>query len=888
MSQSSTGGVQRGDDGPTTWAFMFTDLVGSTLLWEHHPEQMTQALARHDEICADIVARSGGDLFKHTGDGIVVAFPDAGAAARAAVALHVAFGAEPWPSDTPIRARIGIHVGSAEHRGNDYFGAEVSRAARIMGAAHGGQVLVSAAASPEIAAAGFSLVDLGTHRFKGLIEPVRVFHLAADELAPVESLPGLATTTAKLRQLSPRPTIVPERQPLLDRITAALAPGTVVTLVGPSGIGKSRLALAAAHDVAADQPDGVVFVDLGRGEVDAQCVQALGLSLSASDHAGLVAALEDRHMVLVLDHADRSMDPVRTLVADLAQSCPNVTVLVTSTRPLGFAGERVHPLGPLTTDARAVFVEAAPPDAPIDDLALVDELCRELDGNPLAIELAAARTTSVTVRFLLDNIGHSLESTAPAPSRAERHQSLATALDWTLQMLSEPQSTVIDAASTFASWFDLDDIVATTPLDPIVLGDVIGELVALSLLRSDEQDGRLRFRLGNSLRRYRRETLRAAGRLDALFDVHADHVSARVAAIAPGLRGRDERAARTGIEHIRAELGHAVDRLVDTGRFGDATTLVTSLSPFESICWPDLAQLARTIVDRQQATGVEPGSSVLLAQAASAWMAQGDFAASEVLARRATELDADAHGELAWSMLANTLATSGRLDEARTAIQRGVDVALEGGRPFDIALSCSGQAIFAFWSGDVELASAAGERALQNAEISGSETALVSATGALGTAIIRLDPDRASDFLSMSAELAADVGNVAHELIARRGLGVLARTRRDYRSAFRHLLDAMELAESTGSELEYRLAAGLLVNAASRCGEHDIALLVERSMGPSQPATSDQVTTVAAAAARRELGADAVRIAFTAGRLTRRELLAWLSGELEERSFAAA
>ncbi len=265
-----------------------------------------------------------------------------------------------------------------------------------------------------------------------------------------------------------------------------------------------------------------------------------------------------------------------------------------------------------------------------------------------------------------------------------------------------------------------------------------------------------------------------------------------------------------------------------------------------------------------------------------------DFESAEALARRAVELDTDDRGGLSWSVLANTLATSGRHEHARDTIARGVAVAVDGGDPFDVALSSSGQAIFAFWSGDVELAVAAGERALECAETSGSETAIVSATGALGTALIRADPDRAADFLSMSADLARDIGNVTHELIARRGLGLLARTRRDFRSAFVHLIAAMELAEATGAELEYRLAAGLLVNAASRCGEHDIALLVERSMSSSQTSAGSQVTDAAAARARRELGASAVRIAFDAGRLTRRDLLAWLSGELEERTFAAA
>ncbi len=239
-------------------------------------------------------------------------------------------------------------------------------------------------------------------------------------------------------------------------------------------------------------------------------------------------------------------------------------------------------------------------------------------------------------------------------------------------------------------------------------------------------------------------------------------------------------------------------------------------------------------------------------------------------------------------MLANTLATGGQGENAATAIEHGVDAARTKGDPFDLALSLSGQAIFAFWAGDVDTAMTSGEQAVDAAQRSGNETALASASGAFGTAAVRTNPTLAEELLLLSTELSADIGNVAHELIARRGLGLLARVNRDFATACSSLVVAMQLADETGSELEYRLCSGLFINAASRAGYHDLALAIERTQDRSTQLAHHEVSETAASAgvvtrsawsARRES-----RSKPAAG--TRRELLAWISGELEDRTLA--
>jgi class 3 adenylate cyclase/predicted ATPase len=881
------------DDEPSssTLAFMFTDLVGSTPLWERLPESMRTAMPRHDEICARTIADHGGHLFKHTGDGVVAAFADAGNAARAAVELHLALADEPWPADIDIRARIGIHVGVAERRDGDYFGADVGRAARIMGAAHSQQVLVSATAAPMIFDAGFALDDLGLHRFKGVTEPIRVFHLADEHLPASSSFPPPASLDAPLAALPRRASLLPERKRVADQIAARMGSASVITLVGPSGIGKSRLAVELAHRLTTEYPDGVAFVDLGRGSPVAQTIAALGLAIAPDDHDALIGALGERQMLLVLDHADQQHAETRSLVGRIQTRCQRVVVVVTSSRPLGIERETIETIGPLTTDGRTLLLSMMPDDRPpssVAELASIDEICSELDGNPLAIELAGARAAAAGIEYVLTHLATPSGATTDGVGRAERHRSVGSALDWTLSLLTDEQRSVIDAASTFASWFDVEDIADLLDERAVRVGGVFDEMVALALLRVGTVSAETRFRLGNSLRRHRREQLMDADHYDHLRDRHAHHIVTKVADAAPLLRTNSEREGRAAFLRVRAEVGPAIGRLLEAGDVGTAASMTASLAPFESICWPDIAEHAAVIVDHQDALGIDqPLPALTLAQAASARSASADLITAEQLARRAVDASIPTDGGHSWSVLANTLATGGRGENAAKAIEHGVDAARTKGDPFDLALSLSGQAIFAFWSGDVNTAMTSGEQAVDAAQRSGNETALASASGAFGTAAVRTNPTLAEELLLLSIELSADIGNVAHELIARRGLGLLARVNRDFETACSYLVVAMRLADETGSELEYRLCSGLFINAASRAGYHDLALAIERTQDRSTQLAHHEVSETAAVRARDEIGVvGSSRITLEAGRRTRRELLAWISGELENRTLA--
>ncbi len=287
-------------------------------------------------------------------------------------------------------------------------------------------------------------------------------------------------------------------------------------------------------------------------------------------------------------------------------------IIVTSSRPLGIDRETIETIGPLTTDGRTLLLSMMPDDRPpssVAELASIDEICSELDGNPLAIELAGARAAAAGIDYVLTHLATSSGAPTDGVGRAERHRSLGSALDWTLGLLTDDQRSVIDAASTFASWFDVEDIADLLDEPTVRVGGVFDEMVALALLRVGTVSDETRFRLGNSLRRHRREQLTDADHYDHLRDRHARHVVAKVAKAAPLLRTNSEREGRAAFLRVRAEVGPAIERLLEAGDVGTAASMTASLAPFESICWPDIAEHAAVIVDHHDALGHRPATA---------------------------------------------------------------------------------------------------------------------------------------------------------------------------------------------------------------------------------------------------------------------------------------
>jgi predicted ATPase/class 3 adenylate cyclase len=460
-----------------TVTFLFTDIEGSTRLWQEQPDSMRPALARHDTLLRDAVEAHDGYVVKTTGDGVHAAFATASDAIAAAIDGQIALGAEPWPLPSPLRVRMGVHTGPAELRDGDYYGTSVNRSARIMAVAHGGQIVLSAVTRGLALGDGIEVVDLGDHQLKDLAEAEQIFqvvHPGLDrEFPPLRSLDQFASN------LPTQATSFVGREAELDRVVGLLDESRLVTLAGTGGVGKTRLSVQVAAEVVPRFPDGAWFCELAAAD-DAEsmaqvvastlgCLQHPGLSLAAS----IVEYLKVRRLLLMLDNCEHLLDEVGDLADAVVRGCPDVTVLATSREALDVTGERVVRLRSLATpessSSDTTFRESpavqlfrdraadAGADASWDarQWEAVGEVCRRVDGIPLAIELAAARTVSMSP---VDVAGHLDERfrllTGKRRGRVERHQTLRATVEWSHQLLTDDERLVFDRLGVFAGSFD--------------------------------------------------------------------------------------------------------------------------------------------------------------------------------------------------------------------------------------------------------------------------------------------------------------------------------------------------------------------------------------------------------------------------------------------------
>ena len=537
-------------DLPTgTVTFLFTDLEGSTRLWEQHPAGMKAALARHDAILRDAVEGQGGQVVKVTGDGIHAVFAAAENAVEAAVEGQRGLSGEAWHETDALRVRMGLHTGTAHHRGGDYFGSTLNRAARLMGVAHGGQIVCSAAtadlARDVLASVGFR--DLGQHRLRDLSRPERIYQVQA---------PGLRSEFGPLASLDAFPGNLPlqvssfiGRDREIARVAAALTEARVVTLTGVGGVGKTRLALQAAAEVLPRFGDGAWLCELQMVRDPGGVVDTVAAVFRVTERPGstleesLVAYLGGQELLIVLDNCEHLLDGAAALAEALEQSCPHVVVLATSREPLAIDGERVLGVRSLGSapaaaslddiaqaDAVRLFVERA--QAVKDDFSLtsanaadVVQICDRLDGVPLAIELAAARVTAMNPKELAQRLDRRFELLAGGRRRAiERHQTLRATIDWSYDLLSEAQQRLLGRLAVFAGGCTLEAAETVCTGDPITGGDVLelfAGLVARSLVVADDTSPETRYRLLETIRQYGEERLAETGDTAALRARHA-------------------------------------------------------------------------------------------------------------------------------------------------------------------------------------------------------------------------------------------------------------------------------------------------------------------------------------------------------------------------------
>jgi predicted ATPase/class 3 adenylate cyclase len=853
-----------------TVTFLFTDLEASTRLWEEHPEAMKLALARHDEILRDAITAHQGHVVKSTGDGVHAVFASAHDALDAAVDAQRALGAESWPMVDPVRVRMGLHSGEGEHRDGDYFGTSTNRAARLMSVAHGGQVLVSLSTAELLSddvRSGVTLVDLGEHRLRDLSRADRVFQVGA---------PGLAAEFPPIRSLDAFPGNLPVqltsfvgRHDELVQLGGILRDARLVTITGTGGVGKTRVAVQLAAELLQRFPDGAWLCELAAAGDPETMVQVVASTLGASPRAGMSLAssvaefLRTRRLLLVLDNCEHLLDATARLAEEILREASGVRILATSREGLAVGGERVVPLRSLAlpdpavaevadlaaAEAVRLFVERAEASRSgfsleTQNAASVVDICRRLDGVPLAIELAAARIASMSAAEISARLDERFRLlTGGRRTAVERHHTLRATVDWSYSLLAPADQRVFDRLGVFAGSFDAsaaESVVAGEGIETWDVVDALSTLVEKSMITAEEAaDGTTRYELLETLRAYARERLDDAGLADDHRRAHAEYYAGLAEQAGRGLVGPDEFAWRRRLYADLANLRTAVTWALDAaGESETAVRIVAGLAP-EAL--NDRAVGVGIWAEHARATAATstPGrrSAVL---AAASWQAfqLGDYQAARTLGQDA--VDAAPTADCPVPSFAYVVSSAAESFDGHT--ERAKEVVDSAGQVPELAADQFGR---------VQLLT---DIAIADAGRNAYSAACVSATEAV--------------------RLARDVGNPSSQAIA---LGVFGWVflRDDPRAATAALEESIALTRAGAGDAVFPTALILVAPLRARAGDLEGAL---HALHAGLAHARDVADFPAASTAL----ASAVEVAFTARETT---VAAIFGGMLDSEAF---
>ncbi|HEX8990426.1 MAG TPA: adenylate/guanylate cyclase domain-containing protein [Anaerolineales bacterium] len=589
-----------------TVTFLFTDLEGSTKLWEQFPGAMKSALARHDDILQRAITTQGGHIIKSTGDGFHAAFDTCASALAAALTAQQDMQHAGWEEIQPhrLRVRMGIHTGEAQERSGDFYGPALNRAARLMSIAHGGQTLLSATTAdlvrdqlPDDA----SLKDLGEHRLRDLVRSEHVFQLAHPAL-PSE-FPPLRSVDAFPNNLPVQLTSFIGRERELEAARKRLASSHLLTLIGPGGTGKTRLSLQLAADVLPSFSDGVWLAELAPLTDPALVIQTVGSILHLREQLGmpleelLIDYLREKNVLLVLDNCEHLIDACAHLADRLLHACGNLKMIASSREALGIAGEAVYRVPPLSLpdaecltrrdfgrcESGQLFVErasAANPRFSLTDqnAAAIAQICRRLDGIPLALELAAARITTFSAEQIASHLDDRFRLlTGGSRTALPRQQTLRALIDWSYELLPEQERTLMRKLSVFAGGWTFE--AAEAVCSDLNVLDLLPQLVNKSLVAVDTETDPPRYRLFETVRQYARDKLLEQGETESARTSHFDYFLGLATQAAPRLRksGASEWVTKLELEHdnLRNAMQWGLEERLD-----DVLRMVSLLSYF--------------------------------------------------------------------------------------------------------------------------------------------------------------------------------------------------------------------------------------------------------------------------------------------------------------------
>jgi predicted ATPase/class 3 adenylate cyclase len=812
-----------------TVTFLFTDVEGSTRLWEQDPEAMRTALARHDQLLRAAIEAQGGHVVKSTGDGVHAVFAVAGDAVQAAMEVQLALHAESWAMAEPLRVRMGLHSGTAELRDGDYFGSVLNRAARLMAVAHGGQVVVSGTTADLVADADLAEVtlrDLGEHRLRDLARPERVWQVCRQglpgEFGPLRSLDSLPGN------LPLQTTAFVGREEQLAHVCAVLGEARVVTLTGVGGVGKTRLALQVAAEATPHFRHGAWLCELAPvGSPDAipgTLASALGVQprLEQTIEESLVDYLRSKQALIVLDNCEHLLEPAARLVDRVVHECAQVTVLATSREGLGFPGERNIAVRSLAlpapdaptesigqTEAVRLFVDRSA-DArdgfalTPDNSAAVVQVCRRLDGIPLAIELAAARVQSMKPQEIAARLDDQFRLLRGGRhTSVERHQTLRRAIDWSHDLLSDDERSVLRRLSVFAGGCTLgaaEAVTAGNHIDPLDVLDHLSTLVRRSLLIADDDGAETRYRLLETIRQYAHEQLEGTGEADTIQARHTEYYTTLAEDGGPHLRAAEQLA---WIDRLAPELDNlraGLDWAIDHDRIDLAARLILPLCVNGISIGSTALDWAETLA-RNPAVDEHPLGPSLLAQAAWRTAMRVDYDAAEKLdtrSRTAEQALGVAPHPADYQAHAFIASAVGRVEEAAGYAQVWIDLARARGDRYELSQGLAMLGALTNTAGDNQRAIAL----LQEAEAEARRVANPSNVSwtltTYGMFLSVNDPEAAVPILREAIETGTTVGNQQAVGLALTVLGWVEHRLGNHRAALAINLQANEQLLASG------------------------------------------------------------------------------------------
>ena len=748
--------------------FLFTDIEGSTRLWEQYPDVMKPALARHDAILKEVIEANHGHFIKTTGDGVHAVFATAPDAVHAAISAQRTF-AHPLIESFTLKVRMGLHTGEAESRDGDYFGPSLNRAARIMSAGHGGQILISevtAQMAREALPTEISLLDLGEHYLKGLVRAEKIFQISAPGLE--KEFPALRSTATATNNLPPQLTSFIGRERERREVQEKLKSCRLLTLIGPGGTGKTRLSLQLGAQVLPDFADGVWFVELAPLADPAFILQTIASVLNLRAQIGislkdiLVDYLRAKNILLIFDNCEHLVEACAQLADELLRTAPGLKIIASSREALGINGETIYRVASLSLpdpgqtslealdrfESIQLFVERARAVNPSFELteknaASIAQICRRLDGIPLALELAAARVSV----FSAEQISARLDDrfrllTGGSRTALPRQQTLRALIDWSYDNLGEDERALLRRLSVFAGgWsFEAAEAICSKsevrsqnasregksraagnddmkdgflhPSDfiihPLDVLNLLTQLVNKSLVvaDADNESGQARYRLLETIRQYARDKLLDVGESSQARTLHLHFflkfAEEKISILRAQNRGQDAVLfiSQFDVEYdnFRAAFEWALDQDVNASlRFIRALVdfWFRSGHGVEGIQWANdaLAWTNQLPIPENEEAAHQQISARLNALTALAWLSytQGDnTAAIESSAKAiplARQLDDKRNLTLSLTLFGSAKMSLGDAVGARSSIEEAVALARESKEKFGLGMA---------------------------------------------------------------------------------------------------------------------------------------------------------------------------------------------------------